>query len=122
MQKLVRKLMLLLLMVSSSSQAATIQCNGTVEKIGFHSSNRIMLKLSSMNTAVFICTPNAEWSVSGTSYTTSPEMCSSLLSMLMHAKATKANMGDVWFDGDDVPANCNAWEGWKTANIRYFLY
>ncbi|NOU49183.1 hypothetical protein HG263_01270 [Pseudoalteromonas sp. JBTF-M23] len=117
-----KKFLLLLLIMSPPVLSGTIKCTGTVEKLGLHSSNKIMLKLSSMNQAVFICQPNQEWSVPGTNYKTSPEMCNSLLSMLMHAKSTNAQMGSVWFDGDDVPTSCNGWESWKTANIRYFLY
>ena len=115
------KIILLFLVFSSYSYAATIQCAGTVDKIGLHASDKLMLKLSSMNTAIFICSPSSEWSVPGTGYKTSTETCKSMLSMLMHAKATKADMGNVWFDGDDVPANCNAWQNWKNANVRYFL-
>lgn len=117
-----KSFILLLALSSLPVFAGTIQCSGTVDKIGIHSSNKILLKLSSMNKAVFICSPSSEWRVSGTSYTTSPDMCNSLLSMLMHAKSTKADMGHVWFDGDDVPANCSEWGSWKTANIRYFMY
>lgn len=102
--------------------AATITCSGTVEKLGLHANGKIMLKLSSMNTAVFICSPDFEWVVPGTGYKTSAETCKTVLSMLMHAKATKADMGSVYFDGDDVPASCNTWGAWKQANIRYFLY
>jgi len=49
----------LMAFVSVYSHAGTIQCNGTVEKIGLHASNKLMLKLSSMNKAVFICSPDA---------------------------------------------------------------
>lgn len=117
-----RSFVLLLLVLSSASNAATIQCTGTVKKIGLHANDRIMLQLSSMNQPVFICSPNAEWEVSGTGYKTSAETCKSMLSMLMHAKATNADMGNVWFDGDDVPASCNGWESWQNANVRYFTY
>ncbi|MET1257411.1 hypothetical protein [Aliikangiella maris] len=81
-----------------------------------------MLKLSSMNKAIFICSPNSEWNIPGGGYKTSAETCKSMLSMLMHAKSTKAEMGSVWLDGDDVPASCNAWGDWKSANVRFFLY
>ncbi len=117
-----KKLVLFLALLPSFSLAATLQCTGVVEKIGLHASDKIMLKLSSMNKAVFICSPNSEWVVSGTGYKTSAETCKSMLSMLMHAKSTNAAMGNVWFDGDHVPASCSSWESWKTANVRYFLY
>ena len=115
-------LLIICIVFSSFLHAATLTCNGTVEKIGLHANNRLMLKLSSMNTAVFICSPNSEWTVPGTSYKTSAETCKTMLSMLMHAKSTNADMGNVWFDGTDVPSSCKGWKNWKSANIRFFLY
>lgn len=117
-----RALLLLFLALPFSCVAATLTCTGTVEKLGLHAPDKIMLKLSSMNTAVFICDPSANWSVSGTSYTTSAETCKTMLSMLMHAKSMGSEMGSVWFDGDDVPSNCTEWESWQEANVRAFLY
>lgn len=114
--------LLITLSISSVCSAGSIHCNGHVDKIGFHANNKLMLKLSSMNKAVMICNTESEWVVNGSGYRTGPEMCKALLSMLMHAKATKADLGNVWFDGDDVPASCDAWESWKSANLRYFLY
>ncbi|MCW8998358.1 MAG: hypothetical protein OQK04_06545 [Kangiellaceae bacterium] len=75
-----------------------------------------------MNTSVFICNPGENWTVSGASYQTSAEMCKTMVSMLMHAKSTKADMGSVYFDGDDVPADCNSWGNWKAASVRFFLF
>lgn len=111
-----------LLMFSTVAFGGTLQCAGTVDKIGMHASNRVMLKLSSMNRAVFICSPSYDWTVTGTTYSTSPDMCKTLVSMLMHAKATGAEIGNMWFDGDAVPASCTTWEAWKSANIRHFMY
>jgi hypothetical protein len=115
-------LVLALSLISLTTNAATLQCSGTVENIGLHAPDKIMLRLSSMNTAVFICNPSELWTVSGTSYKTSAETCKMMVSMLMHAKSTKAEMGNVWFDGDDVPESCNSWQSWKTTNVRMFLY
>ena len=107
---------------SSASFAGTKTCTGTVEKVGLHAPDKLMLKLSSMNKPVFICSPEYKWTVAGTSYTTSAETCKMMFSMLMHAKSTQANMGSVWFDGDDVPTDCSSWGSWKRANVRYFTY
>lgn len=120
--KVIKLALAVVVLTSAYSHAGTIKCNGTVENIGMHASNKLMLKLSSMNKAVFICSPNTEWTVEGTDYSTSPETCNALLSMLMHAKATGAQMGEVWFDGDDVPLTCGSWGRWASANIRHFLY
>ncbi|MCG9734738.1 hypothetical protein L1D51_12115 [Pseudoalteromonas shioyasakiensis] len=110
------------LLLAFSVRSATIQCGGMVEKVGFHSPDKLMLKLSSMNRAVYICSPEYKWTVSGTSYSTGPKMCQTMMSMLMHAKATRSDMGSIWFDGDDVPENCESWGAMKKANIRYFAY
>jgi len=117
-----KKILLALSLFSSSAFAGTLACTGTVEQIGLHAPDKIMLRLSSMNTAVFICSTKNNWSVAGTSYQTGVETCNAIWSMLMHAKSTKAEMGKVWFDGEDVPTDCNQWETWKAANIRHFLY
>jgi hypothetical protein len=111
-----------LLLFSTICYGSTLQCSGTVDKLGLHASDKIMLKLSTMNRAVFICSPSYDWEVAGTNYKTSSETCKSMLSMLMHAKATNAQMGNVWFDGDNVPESCDEWSSWKTANVRYFIY
>jgi len=119
---MMKYLISILVFLSATAFAGTLQCTGTVEKLGLHSNDRILLKLSSMNNAVFICNPNANWSVPGTGYQTSPETCMAMLSMLMHAKATESEMGQVWFDGDNVPSSCNSWQSWQSVNVRYFLY
>lgn len=117
-----KNVILTLALLPSLAFSGTLTCTGTVDKIGLHASDNLMLKLSSMNKAVFICNPSATWQVSGTNYSTSPDTCKAIMSMLMHAKATGADMGSVWFDGDDVPLSCNSWESWRSANIRHFLY
>jgi hypothetical protein len=113
---------ILLALFSSVASGGTLVCGGKVDKLGLHATDKLMLKLTSMNTAVFICSPNKLWEVSGATYKTSPETCRTIISFLMHAKTTGLDMGSVYFDGDDVPANCNSWESWKNANIRHFLY
>ena len=116
------KFLLFSFFFSSLSFGGTIQCGGTVEKLGLHASDKILLKLSSMNHPVFICNPNEEWNVSGTAQTTGAQTCKLMLSMLMHAKATNTYIGSVYFDGDEVPESCDSWGSWKNANVRYFLY
>ncbi|NRA72434.1 MAG: hypothetical protein HRU24_15565 [Gammaproteobacteria bacterium] len=117
-----RLIVFLFFICAGNTFAGALYCGGKVEKLGLHASDQIMLKLSSMNQAVFICSPNKKWTVVGAGYTTSAEMCSSILSMLMHAKATNTTLDTMLFDGDNVPSNCTSWQSWKKANIRYFLY
>ncbi|WP_419812034.1 hypothetical protein [Bacterioplanoides sp.] len=119
------KILVALFLFSSTMHfcyAETVLCKGKVDKIGFHASNLLMLKLSSMNTGVIICNTEEEFTVPGTGHSTGPEMCKALLSMLMHAKAAQIDMGTVWFDGDNVPADCESWKPWAHANIRHFMY
>ncbi|WP_083707598.1 hypothetical protein [Pseudoalteromonas sp. EB27] len=111
-----------LLFLSTISVAGTLTCAGKVEKVALHAPDKLMLKLTSMNQSVFICSPEYKWTVPGTSYTTSAETCKVMISMLMHAKSTQADMGNVWFDGSDVPSSCSGWSSWKKANVRYFAY
>lgn len=84
--------LLIVLILSSVCSAGSIQCNGHVDKIGFHANNKLMLKISSMNKAVLICDTESKWTVNGTGYKTGPEICKAMLSMLIHAKATKADI------------------------------
>jgi hypothetical protein len=79
-----------------------------------------MLQLSSMNAPVFFCTPEAEFTVTGTGYKTGPQTCKALLAIFLSAKATGATINNVYFDGDAVPATCDGWSNWQSANIRYF--
>ncbi|KLN66542.1 hypothetical protein [Vibrio sp. VPAP30] len=117
-----KNILIILWLISTTTLAGELQCSGTVERLGLHANDRIMLKLSNMNRAVFICSPNSNWTPPGAGYQTSAETCKSMLSMLMHAKSTSTVIGSLWFDGDDVPNNCASWGDWKSANVRYFLY
>lgn len=81
-----------------------------------------MLKLSSMDNPVFVCNADAEWSVTGTPYTTGPNSCKAMYSTFLTAKATGQAISGMYFDGDDVPTACNSWGTWKSANIRYYSF
>lgn len=113
---------LLLLFSSAQSFAGTIVCAGTVEEVSYHANDKLMLRLSSMNTVVFFCSPSSEWTVSGTTYKTQPETCKTLFSLFLAARISGEEVSNVYFDGDDVPATCDGWENWKNANIRHFRF
>ena len=106
----------------NSAWAGTVVCSGTVDAISFHSNNTFMIKLSSMNTAVFFCNPESTFSVPGTTYTTGPQTCKALLGMFLAARESGRTVNSIYFDGDDVPTTCDAWGNWKSAHIRYFSY
>ena len=120
-------LVFILILLSNFSYGGTLRCGGKVEYVGMSGgkleNNRIIVQLSSMNRSVAICSPEKNWEVAG-SYVTGPEMCKSLLSMLMAAKATGSEVikSGVVFDGPDVPEDCNSWESHSSANIRYLSY
>lgn len=106
----------------SSAFAGTLQCPGKVAQIGMHANDKIMLRLTSMNTPVFICSMSERWEVSGASYKTTVEMCKAIFSMFLTAKTTGAEMGDVWMDGDDVGDSCTSFKSWGKVNIRHFMF
>jgi len=113
---------LFLVMCSTNLNAATVICSGTVEELAYHAPNSFMVRLSSMNKPVFFCNPDKEFSVSGTSYVTGPESCKVLYSTFLSAKVAQKTINSMYFDGDQVPASCNDWGDWKSANIRYFTF
>jgi hypothetical protein len=106
----------------SAAFAGSVTCSGTVESISFHSNNTFMIRLSSMNTAVFFCSPDSTFSVPGTSYTTGPETCKALVAIFIAARESGRTIQSLYFDGDAVPATCDGWGNWSSANIRFFNY
>lgn len=112
----------LLMVAINPSYAATLVCSGKVEALSFHANNRLMIKLSGMNVPVFFCSPESEWIVAGTAFKTGPETCKALYSTFLAAKVAGETIKNMYFDGDQVPAACNAWASWQSANIRHFIY
>ena len=104
----------------SVAQAGTIVCSGKVAQLAFHASDRMMIRLDSMNTPVFFCSPESVYSVPGTSYTTGPETCKLLYSTYLSAQFANKTISSMYFDGDDVPQSCDSWGPWKSANIRFY--
>jgi hypothetical protein len=102
------------------SLAGTVVCSGTVDRIAFHSSDKVMLKLSSMDAEVFICSLSSVWANSEGSDTTDPATCRAMFDMLLSAKALGTPVNSMYFDGVDVPTACDQWGAWKSAHIRYF--
>jgi hypothetical protein len=102
------------------ANANTVVCQGKVDRLSYHANNKLMIKLDSMNQPVFFCSPDTEWSVSGTSYVTGPETCKTMYSTFLAAQMSGKTISSMYFDGDDVSASCSEWGTWKAANIRHF--
>lgn len=113
---------LLFLSGISSAKAAALTCSGTIDILSYHAPNKFMIKLSSMNTFVFFCNPDAVWSVPGTVFETGPDACKMMYSTFLTAKAQGKSLESVYFDGDQVPASCNSWASWSVANIRHYVF
>jgi hypothetical protein len=82
--------------------------------------SQLYVRLSSMNTIVAICSPDVSWSVPSTVYVTPPEACKALYATLLAARLSGLTVNSMYFDGDAVPAACNAWGMWLRANVRHY--
>jgi len=102
--------------------AGSVTCSGTVEAISYHSNDTFMVRLSSMNLPVFFCSPESTFTVPGTSYTTGPQTCKAFIALFVAARESGKTIVNLYFDGDAVPATCNGWVPWSSANIRHFSY
>lgn len=109
-----------------NSYAGTVVCGGTVQSVAYHTTasekGQLMIKLSGMNTPVFICSPDVTWAVGGTTFTTTAASCKAMYASFLAAKASGTPISTIYFDGDQVPAACNAWAAWSVANVRYFEF
>ena len=103
-------------------QAKTVVCSGTVEQLSYHTPDKFMIQLSSMNEAVFFCNSSENWDVTGAGYITSPKACNILYSTFLAAKLSGKSITSMYFDGDGVPDSCNGWGPWSSANIRHFVF
>jgi len=106
-------------------QAATVVCSGTIDTLQFDAtssgSGYFSIKLSSMNVAVYFCDPTNPWSAPG-GYTISRDACRALYATFLAAKVSGIPVTNMYFDGTDVPATCDAWLTWQSANIRHYLF
>jgi hypothetical protein len=112
-------------MMSVGAQAATIVCSGTIDTLQFDATSTggyLSIKLSSMNTSVYFCDPDGTFSAAGNSYSISATTCRTLYATFLAAKASGQPLTSVYFDGSAVPAVCDGWAQWQSANIRHYLY
>lgn len=102
------------------ASAGTLVCDGKVAILAYHANDRFMVQLDSMNAPVFFCNPEAEWSVTGTSYKTGPNSCKQIYSTFLAAQMSGKTISSLYFDGDQVPASRDTWSSWSSANIRFY--
>src|SRR5688572_21988540 len=115
------------LLFQLSAFGGEIVCAGTVTVLSYHANpasegGALYMRLSSMNTIVAVCSPDVVWTVPGTSYVTPPDTCKALYATLLSARLSGLPVNNMYFDGDSVPAACNAWSNWSRANIRHYAF
>ena len=115
------KTLLMLGLISGYAHSAETVCEGKVDQLVFHADNSFLLKLSSMNTAVFFCNPETVLTAPGTPYTTGKETCKMLYSTFLSAQMAGKSLSAVYFDGDDSKGNCQSFPSWGKVNIRHFV-
>jgi hypothetical protein len=107
--------------LASNVYAGSISCAGTVDEVAYHAAGRLMIRLSSMNLPVFICSTDIEWVVPG-GYSTSTAACKANYAAFLTAKVTRAPFNGVLFDGDQVPGACNAFTYWNNVSVRFYSF
>lgn len=115
----------LLAVTAPMTHAATVICSGTVEVLQFDASSTgglFSIRLSSMNAPVYFCDPDAPFGAPGAGYSISATTCRSLYATFLTAKSSGQPIADLYFDGSSVPAACDGWTSWQSANIRHYRY
>jgi len=106
-----------------NARAGTLVCGGTVEQVAYHVPGRVMLRLSGMNTFVFICSTDSEWVVPGSQFgNTTVSACKAIYATFLAARATGATINGLYLDGDQVPASCASFAPWVNVSVRHFAY
>jgi hypothetical protein len=108
--------------ITSFAHSASLYCNGaTVAQLSIHQPGVVYLRLSSMNTVVGICSLDNNWAPAGSlAGVTSAAACKAMYAALIVAKQNNAPIPQMLFDGDQVPASCNAFVAWQGVNVRYY--
>jgi hypothetical protein len=100
-----------------NANAATdaLNCGGTIKTVGVHGTDRVMLRLSGMNTVVQICNLN---STVGTTYPISATQCKAAYGTLLTAYSLGKNIS-VTFDNIQVGTSCSTLQSWELATARW---
>lgn len=92
-----------------------ISCSGTIDTIGVHGTDRVMLQLSGMNALVQICHLN---STIGSTYPITAEQCKAAYSTLLTAYSMGKTI-KVWFDNVQTGTSCDTFKNWEVATARW---
>jgi len=107
---------LCLLVIASASRATDgITCSGTIATIGVHGTDRVMLRLSGMNTVVQICNLNQ---TIGSTFPITAEQCKAAYSALLTAYAMGQAL-NVFFDNVQTGTSCSTFAAWEVATARW---
>jgi len=102
-------------LTTSALAANSFSCEGAVAEVGIHGTNKVVLKLTSMNTVVNICNPEQQL---GSTYPVSPEQCKLAYSTLLTAYAMDKKIR-VYFDNVVTGDSCGSFKSWEVATVRY---
>ena len=100
---------------TNSFSASSFSCTGTIDEVGVHGTDRVMLKLSSMAGIAQICNVSQNL---GSMYTISPEQCKLAYSTLLAAYAMDKTI-NVFFDNVEVGTSCGTLQDWEVATARW---
>ena len=92
-----------------------IGCSGTVAVVGIHSTDKVFLKLSGMNTLVQICHLSQ---TIGTTYPITATQCKAAYSTLLTAYALGKSIS-VHFDNVQNGTSCTNFVAWEVATARW---
>ncbi|OUS29488.1 hypothetical protein A9Q99_09825 [Gammaproteobacteria bacterium 45_16_T64] len=92
-----------------------IICSGTISILGLHTTDKVMLKLSGMNTVVQICDLNKTL---GSSNPVSAEQCKAAYSTLLTAYSLNKSLS-IYFDNVGTGTSCSTFAGWEVATARW---
>jgi hypothetical protein len=92
-----------------------IICSGTIATIGVHGTNRVMLRLTGMNTVVQIC--NLEQTM-GTTAPISATQCKAAYATLLTAYTIGKTL-TIYFDNVATGTSCTTFAPWEAAPARW---
>lgn len=103
---------------SLNAQAGSIGCGGNIDMLVIHQPGLVGIKLSSMNTYVFVCSLDVTVTPAGAG-SIQPSTCKAIYAALLGAKLQNKSINDLIFDGDGVPASCDTWPGFSQVFLRF---